>query len=98
MQKTGAIETTRRANLLPGLASHFRFEFLVIATIVLTYGLIVLGGAVRATDSGTACPDWPLCHGLVLPRLEGHVLVVYYHRFVVSIVGVLLFQTDIMAW
>jgi heme A synthase len=98
MQKTGAIETTRRANLLPGLASHFRFEFLAIATIVLTYGLIVLGGAVRATDSGTACPDWPLCHGQVLPRLEGHVLVEYSHRLVASIVGVLIFATAIWAW
>src|SRR3989442_1828530 len=98
MQKTGAIETTRRANLLPGLASHFRFESLAIATIVLTYGLIVLGGAVRATDSGTACPDWPLCHGQVLPRLEGHVLVEYSHRLVASIVGFLIFATAIWAW
>jgi heme A synthase len=98
MQKTGAIDTARRANLFPGLASHFRFEYLAIATITLTYGLIVLGGAVRATDSGTACPDWPLCHGRVLPRMEGHVLVEYSHRLVASIVGVLIFATAIWAW
>src|SRR5438034_8990426 len=98
MQKTGAIETTRRANLLPGLASHFRFECLAIATVVLTYGLIVLGGAVRATDSGTACPDWPLCHGQVIPRWDAHVLVEYSHRLVASIVGVLIFATAIWAW
>src|SRR5437867_11086689 len=98
MQKTGAIDTARRANLFPGLASHFRFEYLAIATITLTYGLIVLGGAVRATDSGTACPDWPLCHGQVLPRLGGHLLVEYSHRLVASIVGVLIFATAIWAW
>jgi heme A synthase len=74
------------------------FEQFAFATIALTYGLIVLGGAVRATDSGTACPDWPLCHGQVLPRIEGHVLVEYSHRLVASIVGVLIFATAVWAW
>jgi len=98
MQKTSVIETAPRTNLLPGLSSLFSFEFLAIVTILLTYGLIVLGGAVRVTDSGTACPDWPLCHGQVLPRWEGHVLVEYSHRLVASIVGVLIFATAIWAW
>lgn len=31
--------------------------------IVLTYGLIILGGWVRATNSGLSCPDWPTCYG-----------------------------------
>src|SRR5438132_7539335 len=98
MQKTGVISPPRRSNLFPFLASLFGFESLALITIVLTYGLIVLGCAVRATDSGTACPDWPLCHGQVLPRLEGHVLVEYSHRLVASIVGVLIFATAIWAW
>ncbi len=28
-----------------------------------TYVLIVLGGWVRATNSGLSCPDWPTCYG-----------------------------------
>ena len=98
MHKTGVIFPPRRSNLLPPLASLFRFESLAIITILLTYGLIVLGGAVRATDSGTACPDWPLCHGQVIPRWDAHVLVEYSHRLVASIVGVLIFATAIWAW
>jgi heme A synthase len=39
-----------------------------------------------------------LCHGQVLPRLEGHVLVEYSHRLVASIVGLLIFATAIWAW
>ena len=35
--------------------------------IALTFGLIVLGAWVRATGSGLACPDWPMCYGHWLP-------------------------------
>ncbi len=39
----------------------------VIGASVLTYGLIVLGAFVRATDSGLSCPDWPTCYGHWVP-------------------------------
>ena len=39
-----------------------------LVTLGLVLVLISLGGAVRATDSGLACPDWPLCYGKVVPR------------------------------
>jgi len=32
-------------------------------TLATTYGLIVLGAWVRATNSGLSCPDWPTCYG-----------------------------------
>ncbi len=34
---------------------------------LLTFVLIVLGAAVRATNSGVSCPDWPTCYGHWLP-------------------------------
>ena len=36
---------------------------LSVLAVVVTYGLIILGGWVRSTNSGLSCPDWPTCYG-----------------------------------
>lgn len=74
------------------------YRFLALLTTVAVYGLIVLGGTVRSTDSGTACPDWPLCHGQVVPPFETKVMIEYSHRVVASIVGFLILGTVIWGW
>jgi len=66
--------------------------------VVATYGLIVLGGVVRSTGSGTACPDWPLCKGEVVPPFETKVMIEYTHRVVASLVGVIIAATVLWAW
>jgi heme o synthase len=59
---------------------------------------VALGGVVRATDSGDACPDWPTCFGRWVPPLELRPLIEYSHRFIAVVAGVLVVVAAWMAW
>ena len=55
--------------------------------------LIVVGSIVRTTGSGLACPDWPLCHGRLIPPFQFNVMVEWLHRLLALIVSLLLAAT-----
>lgn len=75
-----------------------RLRRLTLLTIGLTLVLIALGGVVRATGAGLACPDWPLCHGRLVPPLERLVLIEYSHRVVASLVGIMMLLVGMRVW
>jgi heme A synthase len=85
-QLTRAERLERRSAAARGNARGFRV-FAVLTTVV-AYLEIVLGGTVRATGSGLACPDWPTCHGRLVPSLSQHVLIEYSHRLSASVVSI----------
>jgi cytochrome c oxidase assembly protein subunit 15 len=49
--------------------------------------VMVLGGAVRATQSGLACPDWPLCFSQPVPFLDMQIFMEWFHRLAAGLFG-----------
>lgn len=69
------------------LLKLFRISFILGILIFLN---ILFGPLVRATDSGLACPDWPLCYGKVIPPPEFRIWMEVGHRFYSGIISLLL--------
>lgn len=75
--------------------SMFWLRVLAIATLISTLGLIVLGSAVRVTDSGMGCRGWPLCTGAQGSISSFHPIMEESHRLLASLVTVLIVT---LAW
>src|ERR1700761_158237 len=87
-----------------GVRKFMTYQRVVNITLVLVYALVILGGATRAFDAGTSCPDWPHCYGVWWPWPEsvvpggyvlgerhfvwGQVALEWVHRLIAMIVGV----------
>ncbi|HEX7787963.1 MAG TPA: COX15/CtaA family protein, partial [Methylomirabilota bacterium] len=61
--------------------------------VAAVFVLMTLGNVVSATGSGLACPDWPLCHGSLIPPLRADVLIEYSHRLAALGASVLIVAT-----
>ncbi len=64
------------------MRGHDLFRAAAIASALLCYTTILVGGTVMASDSGLGCPTWPTCYPneSLLPNVHGAALVEWTHR------------------
>jgi cytochrome c oxidase assembly protein subunit 15 len=73
-----------RLRLTP--TQYRRVTYVALAALAV---IVLTGAAVRLTDSGLGCPDWPKCYGKVLPPLSTHAVIEYSNRAVSGVVGLI---------
>ena len=75
-----------------------KIGFVLGPAVVLTYLLMVMGNFVTSTDSGLACPDWPLCHGSVTPPMDINIWLEWGHRLLGGVATILIILSTVFVW
>ncbi len=75
------------------------FQAIAIATSIVAYLTIVIGGDLTASGAGFACgASWPLCPGGIIPNLSNpDVAIEFTHRVVAFATSLLVLVTLILA-
>ena len=74
------------------------FRVVAVAAVLAVISQITLGGIVRVTGSGLGCPDWPLCHGRIIPPFDLTTLIEYSHRLSASALLLLVLAAAGLIW
>ena len=73
-------------------------QYLASASVIGTVAAAVMGSYVRGMGAGLACPDWPLCHGALIPPLELPILLEWGHRLIVLSVSLCVAAITFLTW
>ena len=68
-------------------------QYLALATMIILYSLMFIGGYVSSAGLGLTCPEWPLCPDGIMPSEE--YLIEWTHRLVAATTGTFVIATMI---
>lgn len=68
------------------------------AAVALAYCEVLLGSWTRINGAGLTCPDYPLCHGKLIPAFAGGTIWEWTHRLVALALCTVVLAVIILAW
>jgi len=71
---------------------------LSLASVLVALGTVLLGSWTRINGAGMTCPDWPLCHGMLIPSMADGTIWEWTHRVFAFCVAPLVVGVMIAAW
>ena len=74
------------------------FRFFAVGSAALATMLAALGSWVRINEAGMSCPDWPLCHGVLVPSMANGVLWEWSHRLIALLLGPMILGAILTGW
>ncbi|MGA8746919.1 MAG: COX15/CtaA family protein [Solirubrobacterales bacterium] len=78
--------------------SPARYAQVTLVALIALSLIVLTGAAVRLTDSGLGCPDWPKCYGQTVPPLESHAVIEYGNRVLTGFVGIAVIAASVLAF
>ena len=70
---------------------HMAIQYLALATMIVLYSLMTIGGYISAAGLGLTCPEWPLCPNGIMPSED--YLIEWIHRLVAAATATLVIAT-----
>jgi len=80
----------------PEVSDGHRILYRVAAAM--TYLLVVSGGVVCITDASQGCPDWPICHGRLIPPASMNSVLEWSHRLIAGLTLPVLLAALVIGW
>lgn len=71
-------------------------QYLALATLIILYSLMFIGGYVSSAGLGLTCPEWPLCPNGIMPNEQ--YFIEWTHRLIAVTTGSLVIATAVGSW
>ena len=65
---------------------------------IMTWILVTSGGVVCITDSSHGCPDWPVCHGRLIPPAQMNSIIEWLHRVASPVTLPFIIAAAVVGW